>query len=60
VYDQSQYLNEVNWHETKLKKGYKIEKLFVHQGEGEDKLGAGRRSGYPLKGPNFDLKTYWR
>jgi hypothetical protein len=38
VYDQSEYLNEVNLPETKLKKGYKIEKLFVYQEEGEDKL----------------------
>ena len=38
VYDQSEYLNEVNWPETTLKKGYKIEKLFVYQEEGEDKL----------------------
>ena len=38
VYDQSEYMNEVNWPGTKLKKGYKIEKLFVYQEEGEDKL----------------------
>ena len=38
VYDQSEYLNEVNLPETKLKKGYKIEKLFVYQEEGEEKL----------------------
>ena len=31
VYDQSNYLNEVNWPETKLKKGYNIEKLFVYR-----------------------------
>jgi hypothetical protein len=38
VYDQSEYMNEVNWPGTKLKKGYKIEKLFVYQEEGEEKL----------------------
>ena len=38
VYDQSEYLNEVNQPETKLKKGYKIEKLFVYQEERQGKL----------------------
>ena len=32
VYDQSEYLNEVNWPETTLKKGYKIEKFFCISG----------------------------
>ena len=38
VYDQAEYLNEVSWPEKKLKKGYKIEKLFEYPEEGELKL----------------------
>ena len=35
--DQSEYMQNVSWPGTKLKKGYSIEKLFVYPEEGEDK-----------------------
>mgnify|MGYP006922977555 FL=1 len=38
VYDQAEYLNEISWPENKMKKGYKIEKLFEYPEEGELKL----------------------
>ena len=38
VYDSAEYLNEVNWPDKKLKKGYKLEMLFEYPEEGETKL----------------------
>ena len=38
VYDSEEYLNEVNWPDKKLKKGYKLEMLFEYPEEGETKL----------------------
>mmetsp|Transcript_19181 Transcript_19181/g.32917 ORF Transcript_19181/g.32917 Transcript_19181/m.32917 type:complete len:132 (-) Transcript_19181:53-448(-) len=38
VGNQCEYMNAVNWLGYYLKKGYKIEKLFLYPEDGEDKL----------------------
>ena len=38
VGDQCEYMNEVNWPNKGLKRGYKLEKLFIYPEDEEDKL----------------------
>ena len=38
IWDQAEYMNEVNWPEKKLKQGYHIEMYFQYPDEDEEKF----------------------